>query len=729
MVRNGIIFIVFSLVGIFSLNAKSRTTVAIVCDTATLNRVENQIEAYAESIRDDGKECTVIADIWCRPDSIRARLEKMYNETDLEGAILIGDIPVAMIRDAQHLTTAFKMDQARPMFESSVPSDRFYDDFGLRFDYLGQDGEHPLLHYYSLRADSQQFIDCDIYSARIKAPDMPGKTRYESIAGLLEKIVREKGRPRDISGIFYFAGHGYNSESLQARVDETRALVKHFPRLEGKGRISFINYDRDDFVKRRFQAALEDGDTDIALLHHHGAEDTQYLSATPYVNSVGGYISYLKRFMRSKIRSARDTASARQYYVDNYGVPESWTYGASDPALTAEDDAFSGAMDVTIKDTYGRKSGPRFIMHDACFNGSFHLDDYIAGHYLFNPGSTVAVKANSVNTLQDTWPLELIGLLDEGVCIGNWLKNTMTLESHILGDPTYRFTHSSGSKGNPDTDIVLQRNNARFWKKELENQTGDRKALAISMLGRLDGISPETLLDIQANDQDPIVRLEAFSTIRKYHMHVITEAIAAGLEDSYELHARLAALTAAKNGAPELLPVLASLYFDPTTSDRVEFQIRSALEQYSYAEIEKVFGKMREEHPSWPSEQSYRALMSSLERNEKASEEDFMKLHDDSLTFRKRRLTVSSQKNRCLMKHVDGMLEYLSSGNDPDMRLLITETLGWYVYSPAEEKIVSYLEKNMETEKDARVKSEMLKSINRLEPERHRTPDRTQKHR
>lgn len=68
----------------------------------------------------------------------------------IEGAVLIGDIPVVMVRDAQHLTSAFKMDQtAFDRWESSVPSDRFYDDFSLEFAPLGRDSIHPGCFYYS----------------------------------------------------------------------------------------------------------------------------------------------------------------------------------------------------------------------------------------------------------------------------------------------------------------------------------------------------------------------------------------------------------------------------------------------------------------------------------------------------------------------------------------------------------------------------------------------------
>ena len=52
-----------------------------------------------------------IVDRWGVPDSIRACLRSMYYQGKIQGAVFIGDIPIPMIRDAQHLTSAFKMDQ------------------------------------------------------------------------------------------------------------------------------------------------------------------------------------------------------------------------------------------------------------------------------------------------------------------------------------------------------------------------------------------------------------------------------------------------------------------------------------------------------------------------------------------------------------------------------------------------------------------------------------------
>ena len=48
-------------------------------------------------------------------------------------------------------------------------------------------------------------------------------------------------------------------------------------------------------------------------------------------------------------------------------------------------------------------------------------------------------QGNSVNALQDKWPDRYIGLLDCGVRIGQWGRHVHYLETHLIGDPTYRF--------------------------------------------------------------------------------------------------------------------------------------------------------------------------------------------------------------------------------------------------------------------------------------------------
>lgn len=169
---------------------EKRSSVAVVVDPATRQALASDVDAFVQSMELVGKRGILVVDRWSQPDSIRKELKRLYDTEGLEGAVLVGNIPVPMVRDAHHLTTAFKMNPSRDWQDSSVPSDRIYDDFDLRFDYLKQDSEKPLLHYYSLRYDSPQVIHCDIWTSRIKPPQIPGQTATEAIAQYLRKAPR-----------------------------------------------------------------------------------------------------------------------------------------------------------------------------------------------------------------------------------------------------------------------------------------------------------------------------------------------------------------------------------------------------------------------------------------------------------------------------------------------------------------------------------------------------------
>lgn len=135
----------------------------------------------------------------------------------------------------------------------------------------------------------------------------------------------------------------------------------------------------------------------------------------------------------------------------------------------------------------------RFVVFDACYNGDYREDDFIAGHYIMAPGRCVTTFANSVNVLQDKSAFDLLGLLGEGLRIGAWAKNIHILESHVIGDPTYRF-----KAAHPELDInsmALKRNNG-FWLGQLDNAIPDIQNLAMIRLWENDYPQlPAILLD------------------------------------------------------------------------------------------------------------------------------------------------------------------------------------------------------------------------------------------
>ena len=114
---------------------------AIVIDSKTFSKVKNNIFEYRDALSKDGLDAYIISGEWENPDHVREEIRRVYlkNQKNFEGIVLVGDIPVVMIRNAQNMTRRFKMNEN--LFEkgrSSVPSDRFYDDLGLEFEFTWQ---------------------------------------------------------------------------------------------------------------------------------------------------------------------------------------------------------------------------------------------------------------------------------------------------------------------------------------------------------------------------------------------------------------------------------------------------------------------------------------------------------------------------------------------------------------------------------------------------------------
>lgn len=714
-------FIALFCLALVSCGGQKRS-VAIVVDETTYGKIGAEVDAYVAAVSNENREGVLVIDKWFNPDSIKAVLFDMYQNNNLEGAVFIGDIPIAMIRDAQHMTTAFKMDQKRRMDWSSVPSDRFYDDFDLAFDFIKQDENQKLFFYYSLRADSPQQITCDIYSARIKAPE--GENKYKLVADYLVKAAaaHKNGEPMD--KVLHFAGHGYNSDSMNARIDEAIALTEHFQFLNNNiSKLDYIDFTFDNSVKKRLMGALADNTLDLAILHHHGGDDAQYLNGAAQYNDPQGWIKLVKNYLRGKVRDSKTPAEAKIRFKKSLDVPMSWMDDANDPKRILEDSLYAAGKDIMIPDFKGYSSNAKMIIIDACFNGSFCNDDYLACHYLFNPGNTVVVKANSVNTLQDTWTTELIGLLNWGACVGNWAKGQMTLESHLYGDPTFAFkaqnTEAMGKNVDVNAIMFEKKNDMNYWKGVLKNSAADElmcdmKSLAIKMLQLNGAISSQELLDIQKNSNSRVLRLAAFNANRKIADENLPKAIIMGVDDTYELLQRLAAQYSGKNNSNDVVPTLANALMDPTTPGRVIFQIQGNTAGFDGDMFLNELKKINEATPYWGGEAAFARIVRIIERDNADLKAEIAAVKDGSMSLKDMKGFAKYRRNRFEPEAVEALSHIVSTATDHELRSIAADAMGWYEYSSVKADVLAECQKLYEAEQNEEIKNVLLKSINRL---------------
>lgn len=703
---------------------KSKTSFAIVVDTKSYNEANEEIEAYKKVIENDGLGTYILTHDWQNPDQIRDLLIKLYNnkKAPLEGTVFIGDIPIPMLRDAQHLTSAFKMDQKRNWQESSIPSDRFYDDFELKFDYIKQDSVKPLYHYYSLRADSEQRLNSNIYSARIK-PLEKGKTdKYTQLRNYLKKVVSVRTLEKNniIDQLTVARGHGYNSESRVAWAGEQLALKEQLPELFKAGNfVKFMDFDTFWPMKPYLLNEILSPNLDIMLFHHHGSNDYQYINGYKSGSDVHTSKENIKIYLRSKINSAvkkgKDKEETIRHYMEYLDVPRSWCEEAFDPELMAKDSIMNENLDILVRDILNLSPNARFVMFDACYNGSFYEDENIAGAYIFNDGKTIAVQGNTVNAIQDKWPDQLIGLLNYGLRIGHWNKYVQYLETHIIGDPTFRFTKNGELDFDINEALTLRKEDISFWKKALNHPNPDIQSIALKRLFESDYKEISTLLrDTYFNSSDMVVRLEALLLLSRLDNDDFIEVLSSAASDSYELTRRFAVDFITKNGSQKVIPALAKSMLNDKTSERINFKISNGLRMVDLEKLKDEIEKLASGR-SFYDKNIVDNAMKSIESTIASRKESIATITNKERKPRNVSLELGRYRNQPVSDDADLLINIITDNSyQADTRLAVAEALGWFKFSYKRDYIISRLKEISSSVSEDKIANEITKTINRL---------------
>lgn len=702
------------------LHRAETTSFAIVTDNTTWKKCRTGIEEYRNVLEQEQLPVYIIVDDWKKPEQIREVLFRLYREKHLEGTVFIGDIPIPMIRKAQHLTSAFKMDEEKyPMRESSVPSDRFYDDFDLEFDFLEQDSLNPLLFYYNLSAGSPQTIRCDIYSGRIKPLVGEGHDPYQEIRDYLTKVVAAHQESNRLDRFVSYTGEGSYSNSLTAWRAEQQTLREQLPGVfERKNLARFIRYSMWDYPKEHVVATLKRPDIDVMIFHEHGLSHRQYLSGIPASHDFKQLIENLKREIRLKLRrdaeEGKDYREQMQKWAVEFRVDTGWWSGVTNPAWIEKDSLADVRMGIVLEDVSHIAPNARFVIFDACYNGDFREDDYIAGRYIFSDGKCVATFANSVNVLQDKSANDLLGLLGCGSRLGFWARYTNILESHILGDPTFCFRPSDESL--LCNEWLRGEKSPEFWLDLLKNSSyADIQNMALIKLyhGEYPGIS-DTLRKYFEHSPYAVVRYNCMTLLEKINDRNFREVLKRAIADPYEFIRRIAVHRMGSIGAAEFLPYIVESYVDDYSSERVIFNVQMALGLYRWEDVRVVLEKVLGRSSVLDRDRIRVNLARSLknERQYRATQE----LLKPEVSDKEKLMEIRYLKNANYHPGVPVYLAMIEDKNvSPVLRKALLESLAWFTLSEQRTAIVRTCENILQRdEENAEIRREASRTYNRL---------------
>ncbi len=696
---------------------------AIVVDSVTYAHTRPSLMRYRDAVEADGLSTYIVSGNWTTPDEVKHAIVDVYRQRPtLEGIVLVGDIPVALIRNAQHLTTAFKMNESTfPFPQSSVPSDRFYDDLHLTFDFIRQDSLNPRHFYYKLNEDGPQALQPTFYSARITYPEAWGNDRYEAIAAFLDKAARCKREMSDnqLDVVVSFNGGSYNSDCLAAWMDEEKAYRENFPlAFRHAAGFKHLNFRMNESMKTFLINELQRKEIDVFMFHEHGLPTKQVINNEPVGNSFHSRHKLMKRTLYHELRTALDKGADKdsllRAYTAEYHLTHHFFRELYDTIYWQNDSIQNADLYIAPADLRGVDTYPTFVMFDACYNGSFHEPDYLAAYYLFNDGRTVAVQGNTRNVLQDRWTIELIGLLSHGVRLGQWNNLTTTLEGHLMGDPTVRFAPI-------DTDLAstlsmsLHSKDPSYWETLLTSPYADVQGLALRLLADTDKLDSNELLQIFRETPLNTVRMEALKLLSRYRNTDFMTAVNEGIRDSYELVARQSAVYAAKIGDTSLLATYIQACIEDTERIRANYLLSNGLTLFPQTAVEQALEDYFTTTDRMDVEDEKEAVRQSIAKQFERVAGINQRIADESLTPERRIAAIRLLRNNPYHPHIDTYLQVLQRSDTPtEVRVALAEALGWFTLSVRRTDIIDTCRQMLGQEQPETLAAELKQTINRL---------------
>lgn len=719
MIRKILLFLIASTLSLLTSLEAAERSFAIIVDSDTYKACKIEIDAYKLLLDKEGLRSYIIDKNWVNPQQVKDELVTLYKNKSLEGAIFIGEIPIPMIRDAQHFTSAFKMDQERyPKDVSSVPSDRFYDDFDLKFDYLSQDSVKRLFHYYSLRWDSPQKIVCDIYTGRLK-PTKKGEEGYRQIRDYFNKLFTERSAGNKLDVIVSYTGEGSFSNSLTAWKEEGITLREQFSQaFKDKNSAKFLMFYMNPYMKQTVTEELRRDDVDLMLFHEHGTPDRQYITGIPLSKGSDENIEAAKRLFRNWLRkgspNSEKNEQLRQAWMNYYKIDSSWFTGAFDPEEMKKDSLDDINTGIILEDIPNINPNPRVVIFDACFNGDFREESFIGGEYIFAKGKTLVAIGNTVNVLQDKSAGDLLGLLGLGYRVGEWAQLTNILESHIIGDPTFLFKSGQESK-----KVDLKSTDSAYWLKVLkQEQHPDLKGVALHKLFDLKypGLS-QLLVDTYNSSPYYMLRLQVYHLLQFYNDGKFEELLKTSVYDPYEFIRRKSTYSMGRIGKDEFIPYIASIYINDYLDERVRFNAEFCFDLMDMEKLKtEILSQIESSTSVYNKEKTlpdFTAKMDSRIRISKMG----LELADQNQKMSSRLMGVSTLRNNSYHTMVDNYLQVLKNPKeDLNLRIKLAEALGWFTLSYRKGDIISACKSiSEESGIDESLKRELLKTANRLE--------------
>ncbi|MGB4017228.1 HEAT repeat domain-containing protein, partial [Petrimonas mucosa] len=315
--------------------------------------------------------------------------------------------------------------------------------------------------------------------------------------------------------------------------------------------------------------------------------------------------------------------------------------------------------------------------------------------------------------LQDKSSTDLLGLLGLGFRIGEWAREINILESHIIGDPTFRFA------GDVADQVDLRTTDTAYWLA-LYNKADhpDLKGLALHKLSDL-GYPGMAEFLTKAYNESPYysVRLQAFLLLQLYGGDHFAQLLEKSINDPYEFIRRKSVYAMGAIGSDHFIPYLVKIYLDNYLDERVHFNVTFTFDRMDFDAMEAEMKRQLDQNISYPDKEKVWEEFQHIFASRKRIAAMANDVTNREKPLKSRISAARMLRNNNYHKQVGDYLQVLTdTSEDASLRVALAEALGWFNNSYRREEIVAALrEVAAQPQASQQLSNEINKSIARLE--------------
>lgn len=314
--------------------------------------------------------------------------------------------------------------------------------------------------------------------------------------------------------------------------------------------------------------------------------------------------------------------------------------------------------------------------------------------------------------MQDLFIDELIGLLSLNWRVGQWHLLNSYLESHILGDPTFRFK----TRDNDFNFHVFQNNtNKNFWRKKLVDENPVIRTLACLRLSQIEGEKfSNELIKIYKKDSLPNVRLMVLKILASFRNDDFEKVLVKSINDPNELIRRFTVLLMGYTADNKYLPLIVEAAFNDE-SDRVRYNARSVIELNNRSEQIEIIQKLISEKINIKRRYGFDSRMFFIRPPDKSRQNEILQSIKSEKTSLKKKINELKTFRRYIYSSViDELLNLFNDKINLELKITAAECLGWNYYNKDRLKIINQLKQVVQKETNPELIDEINKTINRL---------------